>query len=60
MGASLSSILVALVAFAITFGVVKLVTTVLRKRRAAEALKQAVQNQSRQVRRAQERRNSKR
>jgi hypothetical protein len=60
MGASLSSILVALVAFAITFGIVKLVTTVLRKRRAAEALQHAAQNQSRQVRRAQERRNSKR
>ena len=59
MGANLSSILVALVAFAITFGIVKVVTTYLRKRRTAEALKQAAQNRSRQVRRAQERRNSK-
>jgi hypothetical protein len=60
MGANLSSILVALVAFAVTFGIVKVVTTYLRKRRAAEALKQAAQNRSRQVRRAQERRNGKR
>jgi hypothetical protein len=47
---------VALLAFGLTFAVVRLVVNSRRKRRIAQARKEALHNQSRQVRRAEARR----
>jgi cbb3-type cytochrome oxidase subunit 3 len=52
-----ASALVAALAFGITFGIVRWVTNRRRKQRMAQAERSAMQGRSRQVRRAQERRN---
>ena len=49
-------VMVAVAGFAVAFGVAKLVSTALRRRRRAQEEAKAVAQQSRQVRRAQARR----
>lgn len=57
MGGGISGVLIAAVAFAITFAIVRRVVNMARKRKAAQLQSQALEGQSRQVRRAQERKN---
>ena len=57
MGGSISGLLVAAAAFGLTFAAVRLVVSFVRKRKAAQARQQELLSRSRQVRRAQERRN---
>ncbi|WP_342130599.1 hypothetical protein [Hydrogenophaga sp. OTU3427] len=56
MDGSSVGVLVAAVGFAVAFGIAKLVSTAIRKRRQARDDALAVSRQSRQVRRAQARR----
>lgn len=56
MDANAVGTLVAVAGFAVTFLLAKALSSALRKRRAARAKAEALRTQSRQVRRAQERR----
>lgn len=56
MDANAVGTLVAVAGFAVTFLLAKALSSALRKRRAARAQAEALRTQSRQVRRAQERR----
>lgn len=57
MDANAIGTLVAVAGFAVTFLLAKAISSTLRKRRAARAQAEVLRTQSRQVRRAKERRN---
>ncbi|HSV54695.1 MAG TPA: hypothetical protein VLJ57_21405 [Burkholderiaceae bacterium] len=56
MGGGISGVLIAAVAFGMTFVAVRLAVNLVRKRKAAQARQQVLEGRSRQVRRAAERR----
>ena len=57
MDSGIASALIAALAFAATFGIVRVVTRLRSKRKAVQQQAEVLKNQSRQVRRAQARRN---